>query len=157
VIQVGYGVWWSGDLLRHRCEHCRFCDSCELLRGRRLKKGRGIYFDAKGARDFDHEPHRHQGIAAKFKEIRCWALDQDTIERHLEDDAVMSIRSLIKAALAEGGHDNISVVIVDFLTASSVNLISAGSAARRSHVGIAKIRRKQHSQPQQGRRPVHVD
>jgi hypothetical protein len=33
----------------------------------------------------------------------------------------------------------------------------AHSAARRSHVGIAKTRRKQHSQPQQGRRPVHVD
>jgi hypothetical protein len=42
----------------------------ELSHSRRQKKGHDIDFDAKGARDFDHEPHGHQGMPAEVEEIR---------------------------------------------------------------------------------------
>ena len=47
-------------------------------------------------------------------------LDQDMIERCLEESGGASVLRLVSAALSEGGEDNISVMIIDFFEESSL-------------------------------------
>jgi serine/threonine protein phosphatase PrpC len=60
-------------------------------------------------------------------------LDLDGIERRLTDDARVSVEQLVSAALEAGGEDNVSVMILDFLSdtseASSETIPLTGSEA----------------------------
>jgi hypothetical protein len=47
-------------------------------------------------------------------------LDQAAIEGCLTTDARMSVRKLLEAALAAGGLDNVSIVLVDILATEGV-------------------------------------